>query len=115
MDASFGNSTHAQPASRLPFSFVYGTASSSSLLGGWKRTASEAAADLGNNTERRIKWREPLWPGPGLEVNCHITLHAGTAGVEWFPGLLTQGVPVGSHKTPLHPSRTPGTLSASPD
>ncbi len=63
----------------LPFSFVYGGASSRKFLSSWKVAATEAPPAEGKQ-KHTITYTDPA---TGLEVVCQATMFADSPGVEW--------------------------------
>jgi alpha-galactosidase len=82
-DMAFAGAPHAW----LPFSFVYGGQASSSLLGAWTRTVTEAPS--GANAKHYIV--KFLDPDTRLEVRADVTVYTDTPGVDWIIHFVNQG------------------------
>jgi alpha-galactosidase len=88
------NFPSAGPAAKLPpFSFVYGSKSSSGLLKGWKWRR-EAVASRPGEKKQVYSYADPA---TGLELNCDMTQYTGFPAVEWvlyFKNLGREATPI---------------------
>jgi hypothetical protein len=67
------------PASRPPFSFVYGGHASEALLGSWKREVQQQ--DFTDHIEYRVQWNDPQ---TGLKATAFVTAFKDFPAVDWF-------------------------------
>jgi len=88
------NFPSAVPAAKLPpFSFVYGSKSSSELLKGWKQRI-EAVAPRPAEKKHVYSYADPA---TGLELDCEITQYTDFPAVEWvlyFKNLGREATPI---------------------